>query len=237
MIRFNEKITSLKAESKNTFPALTVEKNPVVLSIDKLSFNQNKRIIEQYSIFSNEAIHMLLDGMIRTYKWPIFFREIQENIEEEMGKYTNSVPHLEIMRVGYSQELGIDTENLVPIRETELFISRMRKIFRSKDLPFLCGALIAFEGIAIEEFEILDKIIIGFCKKGEISLDSLDLTRSYIDGHKDFEIGHESHLIESASSYIEENNFEHVRDGYMNLCMIISNWWINLEKEIKRSES
>jgi hypothetical protein len=227
-----KKIASLKNESKSLFPALTLSGNPMIVDIENLSSYQIRKVIEQYSMFSNEAIHMLLDAMIRSYQWPILFSEIQENIEEEKGKFTEGVPHLEMMRMGYAGELGIDTTSVESFQSTESFLMQMKKIFRSNDLPFLCGALIAFEGVAIEEFAILEEIVKDYCSKSSIPPESLKLTRSYIEGHREFEIGHESHLIESASSYINDTNFDQVREGYMKVCFTIANWWISLYQNI-----
>jgi len=229
------KISQLKEEVKRTHLSLTLSGNPFCLD-EELSVQQLKRVIQQYSVFSNEAIHCLLDAMIRSYEWPIFYKEIEENIEEEKGKFTNGVPHLEMMRKGYLEELKIDTTEVFLGLSTHKFISSLRRIFRSNDLPFLCGAVVSFESVAIEEFHILEKIIKNYCSKREISYEDSTVTRSYVEGHKDFEIEHESHLIESASAYINEENYEKFREGVLTTTECISTWWKELYEEINFSE-
>ncbi len=233
MIRFKEKIQALKKENQRLFPSLTSNGHPVLKIKKQLTEDELKKIIQQYSVFSYEAIHMLLDAMIRCHTWPILCNELQENIEEEKGKFTRGVPHLEIMRQGYLQELRIDTTDVTPLNVTAEFISKMKKTFRGHNVPFLCGALMALEGTAIEEFCIMDQIVNDYCRKAKIPTSELILTKEYIEGHKDFEIGHESHLIESASSYVDENNYSDVKEGYTTVCFLISNWWNGLAMEVE----
>jgi hypothetical protein len=222
-------VIKLKDEISEIFPALTLSKNPVVLNIDQQNSNYLKNIIEQYSLFSAEAIHMLLDASLKSYKWPILCKEIEENIEEEKGKFTDGIPHLEIMRIGYLEELNIDTSTVELNQATFYFLTDMRKIFKNNDLAYIAGALVAFEGIAIEEFHILDKIVKEYCRKNSITLDDSSITMLYINSHKEFEIDHEAHLIEAALTYIDLTNIEEFKKGYRNVCKIMSDWWTRLD--------
>lgn len=219
------------------FKALTVESNPITVNIEAFSDSQLAFIITEYAGFSQEAIHMLLDAMIRSHNWPQLYAEIQENIDEEKGKDTQGVPHLEIMRQGYRIDLGIETEEKDYSEITTAFLRDMRKIFNNKDNAFLAGALLALEGTAIYEFHILDKIIKEYDRrKGSGLLEkSVDtLTNLYIDGHKDFEIGHEAHLREAISPYIHRDNIHKLVKGYLNVCFIMNLWWEQLALESYR---
>jgi hypothetical protein len=222
-------ILKLKNEISEIFSELTLCKNPVVLNIKQQDSQYSKNIIGQYSLFSVEAIHMLLDASIKTYKWPILHKEIEENIEEEKGKFTNGVPHLEIMRTGYLKDLNIDISVITPIQATSYFLTDMRKIFKENNLAYIAGALVAFEGIAIEEFHILDKIVEDYCKKNNIFLSDTSNTILYINSHKEFEIGHEAHLIEAVLPYINTENIKEFKKGYRKVCKVMANWWSCLD--------
>lgn len=222
-------VIKLKDEISEIFPELTLAKNPVVLNIDQQNSIYLKNIIEQYSLFSAEAIHMLLDASLKSYKWPILCKELEENIEEEKGKFTDGIPHLEIMRIGYLKDLSIDTSTVEPNQATSYFLTNMIKIFNNNDLAYLAGALVAFEGIAIEEFYILDEIVKEYCRKNSITLDDSSITMLYINSHKEFEIDHEAHLIEAALTYIDLTNIEEFKKGYRNVCKIMSDWWTKLD--------
>jgi hypothetical protein len=230
-------VIKLKDEISEIFPELTLAKNPVVLNIGQQNSIYLKNIIEQYSLFSAEAIHMLLDASLKSYKWPILYKEIEENIEEEKGKFTDGIPHLEIMRIGYLKDLNIDTSIIEPNQATSYFLTDMRKVFKNNDLAYVAGALVAFEGIAIEEFHILDEIVKGYCKKNSITLDNSSITMIYINSHKKFEIDHEAHLIEATLPYVNLTNIKEFKKGYRNVCKIMSDWWSRLNIHYKSLET
>jgi hypothetical protein len=228
---FDACLDQLKLFSKHNFKALHMESNPVISELSKLSKAQLEFIIREYSGFSNEAIHMLLDAMIRDHDWKKLYEEIQHNIDEEKGQETKGIPHLEMMRQGYKIELGIDTDNVQYSKVTSSFLKEMRRIFRHNDNAFSAGALLAFEGSAIAEFHILDAIVKEFRKKKGIEDENTgrsSLTKSYIEGHKDFEIGHEAHLVESIRQYIDRENINKMVRGYFAVCTTMNTWWEQL---------
>jgi hypothetical protein len=177
---------------------------------------------------------MLVDAMIRDHDWKKLYEEIQENIAEEKGKDTRGIPHLEMMRQGYLKDLGIETEDIEYSAVTQAFLKQMRRIFNNNDNAFSAGALLALEGTAIFEFHILDKIVKEYDRKqgsGKVSDSTVTLTNLYIDGHKDFEIGHEAHLRESIQPYIHEGNIHKMVRGYFNVCLTMNTWWGQLAAE------
>jgi len=188
-------------------------------------------VIKEYSAFSNEAIHMLMDAAIRVHDWEKLVEEVMHNIEEERGLETKKVPHLEMMRVGYMKELNIDTDAVVCSDITASFLKRMRKIFKHNDNAYVAGALLALEGTAIEEFHIVDGIVRSYTENSGLQFQKEWLTNLYIDGHKSFEIGHEQHLLDALSPYINEDNFEKFTLGYKAVCYTMSAWWQQLEQE------
>jgi hypothetical protein len=227
-------VAELRKFSKENFLALHLENNPIVASIKDYTPSQLEFIIKEYSGFSNEAIHMLLDAMIRNHDWKDLYQELQNNIDEEKGQETKGIPHLEMMRQGYKIDLGIDTDDISYSEITNAFLRKMRKIFKNNDNSFSAGALLAFEGTAIAEFHILDRIVKEYKQKkgvGATNENGVSLTKLYIDGHKDFEIGHEAHLMSSIKPYINEKNIHKMIRGYFSVCITMDIWWEQLSIE------
>jgi len=227
---YREALAALKEMTAEWFGELRPETNAIYA--DRLAMHRRslRFVIEQYSVFSREAIHMLLDAMIRNYDWKDLFNEIQENINEERGKFTKDVPHLEMMRRGYMKDLGIDTDNVGYCCATTAFIRKMRTIFNHNDNAFSAGALLAFEGHAIPEFHTIDGIITAYNEQ----LDEKSLTKLYINGHKDFEIEHEAHLLKSIEPYIDETNIKKLCLGYLTVSLTMDIWWKQLAVEVTR---
>lgn len=227
-------LDALKRMISSDFKALTLESNPVTAFIQGYADAQLEFIIREYAGFSQEAIHFLVDALIRNHDWKQLYEEIQENIEEEKGKETRNIPHLEMMRQGYRQELGIETEDVEYSEVTQGFLKKMRKIFNNNDNAFSAGALVALEGTAIFEFHILSKIVREYAqrtRRDSLKESNVSLTALYIDGHKDFEIGHEAHLRNSIRPYIHQGNIHKMVRGYLNVCITMNTWWEQLAAE------
>lgn len=235
---FDSCLSSIKSFISDNFTSLGMKGNDVIQEIELLSKSELSFIIKQYSCFSQESIHMLLNALLRNHDWPLLFEEIQENIDEEKGLETKGIPHLEIMREGYRKDLGleVDFRTLKPTLVTRRFLDDMHYIFNHDDNAFSAGALLAFEGTAIEEFHILDAIIKEYYKKtkGEQSILSNKLTNYYIDGHKLFEIGHEDHLIKAVKPYITPENIQRMVRGYLSVSITMDTWWKQLYFEAKQ---
>jgi len=223
---FEELLSDLR-EARDKFNNLNSSTNIIVDTRAILNTTQLKFVIEQYSVFSKEAIHMLLDAMIRNHDWPELFKELQNNIDEEKGQETKGIPHLEIMRRGYEKDLNILTDEVKINLITKSFINKMRKIFNNNDNAYSAGALLAFEGVAIQEFHIIDKIVKEYDQQNKNLKvqENNTLTNYYINGHKDFEIGHEEHLANSIKPYVTKNNMKKIVTGYLDVCFVISLWW------------
>jgi hypothetical protein len=222
---FEDCMTFLRKVKEDSFTNLVPEGNPVVQNLDKFNKEQVGFTILEYAQFSNEAIHMLLDAMLRNHDWESLREELQENIDEEKGSETKYIPHLEMMRRGYLMDLGLDTDNHNCTLITQNFLNRMRKIFKHNDNAYSAGALLAFEGTAIKEFHILEDIVNKYCELDGRTLDPNSLTKLYIIGHKEFEIGHEEHLKQSIAPHINSENIGKMVKGYLKVCMTMSAWW------------
>lgn len=205
--------------------------NPVVKNLSVFSREQTGFVILEYAQFSNDAIHMLLDAMLRNHDWKKLKEEIQENIDEEKGSETKYIPHLEMMRRGYMMDLCLDTDNHKVSLITQNFLNRMKQIFKHNDNAYSAGALLAFEGTAIKEFHILEDIVNKYCELDNRVLDPKSLTNLYIIGHKEFEIGHEEHLKQAIAPYINEENIGKMIKGYLKVCFTMSTWWEQLALE------
>lgn len=213
------------------FTTLNPEDNAVVRSMMDWDHQQLAFVIVEYSGFSNEAIHMLLDAMIRNHDWPELRKEIEHNIAEEKGSETKNIPHLEMMRQGYRLDLGIETDQVTYSAVTRSFLDKMRGIFKHDDNAYSAGALLAFEGTAIAEFRILDKFVRRYKELLNDDLRKGSLTNLYIDGHKDFEIGHEEGLKNSIAPYINGENIHRFVRGYFAVCLAMAAWWEQLAVE------
>ena len=203
---------------------LIPETNQIVRVLHHLDMKTTEYVLVDYSHLSMEAVHFLLDASLRLWDWPKVRKEIEHNIKEEKGLKTRGVPHLEIMRQGYRNELRIETDGRAMGPATKAFLGKLRKTFRTESKGFLCGALVALEGTAIPEFHTLDKIVTHYCQlNGQTGY--AGKVAEYIDGHKDFEIGHEQGLIDSVERYITpDQQFKFIK-GYLAVCLTLAEWW------------
>jgi len=201
--------------------------NPLIRNLADISADEVKWAIQEYSQFSNEAIHLLLDARVRVHEWKKLAEEIDRNIEEEKGSKTNGVPHLEIARKGYWTGLQFDMNSYEPSEITKDFLTRLKKVVRQKNNSLLAGALLALESVSIPEFYVLDALVNKYRAENEYNEPNIHLA-SYIEGHKLFEVGHKEGLLSAIENYIGANQASQFATGYLAACVAISDWWHSL---------
>jgi hypothetical protein len=231
---YGKRVESLVDGMRRYFPALTQDKNPVIEFLHKFSSPQLRFIIEQYTVFSNAAIHMFLEARIRN-GWASLTEEIVRNMNEEMGVLTAGIPHLELMRRGYLIELGIETDAVVPTAGTHDFIRRMNSLFCSHDNTFLAGALLAFEATAVEEFRMVATILRRY--KGLLggAIEPESLTGRYIAGHvaeeggdraDDPEMEHHLGMVKAiGDNVVGSGGLRRLSRGFLSVCLELNRWW------------
>jgi Domain of Unknown Function with PDB structure (DUF3865) len=213
------------------FPPLMRARNPVISRLESWSQEQLRFIIQEYSGFSNAAIHMFLEARIRNH-WQALSREIVRNMDEEMGVLTRGIPHLELMRHGYREELGIETEGLRYSAVTSDFIHRMTRLFCSGDNTYLAGVLLAFEGTAVEEFRIVETMLRRYKALAGGSINADSMTGLYIAGHvapdgadQDPEMDHCEGMIDAVGASLVNRSLRPLVQGFLAVCLELSRWW------------
>jgi hypothetical protein len=199
--------------------------NVILRNLDELSKEELKTIIVNYTGFTNFSIHCLLDCAVRLHQWRYMQKAALDNITEELGRETDNVPHLELMRYGFRNELGIETENQEYMHCTHEFFDQLKYLLNARNKAALTGALCAFEGIAVPEFHILCPIVEKFIGR---ELDPEWESYRYIEGHKTFEIGHEQDLLNNAALYITQEHYADFKIGYQAMVVAFDAWWTNL---------
>lgn len=212
--------------------SLQRNQNPLIKNLDSLTADDIKFVIQEYSQFSHEAIHLLLDARIRVHEWKKLTEEIDRNIDEEKGSQTSGVPHLEMARKGYLSGFNFDTNGYEPSEMTKVFLTSLKKVVRRKNNPYLSGVLLALESVSIPEFYVLDALVAKYmdCSGRE---PNTNLT-NYIEGHKLFEVGHKEGLVKALDSYIGVDQATEFSSGYLTACGALSEWWHNLAKLLKK---
>jgi hypothetical protein len=237
-------VVSLLQTMQQQFPALTQERNPVIANLARWTPSELAFIIQEYSGFSNAAIHMFLEARIRNH-WPALTKEIIRNMEEEMGTLTNGIPHLELMRYGYRVELGLETDSLRHTAITEGFIDRMSALFRERDNARLAGVLLAFETTAVDEFHIVQRMLHRYKELigAEITPDSL--TGRYIAGHvvpetpdpaDDPEMDHYLGMVKAVEANVADKDLQSLVQGFLSVCLELNCWWELLAFEALHKE-
>ncbi|WP_020190434.1 DUF3865 domain-containing protein [Pseudomonas putida] len=221
------------------YSSLHVWRNPVVTNLECMGVSDIEFILQEYSGFSNDSIHLFHDSLIRL-QWSEVKAEVERNLSEEMGILTNGIPHLELMRVGYKQDLGVETENIAYTQCTEMLLSKMRKIFRTSDNAYLCGALLALEATATDEFKGVEIILRTLKRKidgGVIPSDSL--TGEYILGHvsespdgSNPEDDHYAGMRDSIGKYINKDNSASFVRGFVATCTALNTWWESIAIQV-----
>lgn len=212
--------------------ALSRKHNPILKRINNTKERELKDIISNYSCLSNRAIHYLTTALIYSYQWEKLYKEIEDNIEEEKGSKTKGIPHLHMMREGYNKELGIDTSRVKPFLCTKKFLDNMNAIFLTDNVPYVAGAVLAFESLAIEEFHIIDQIIQKYLSFKNKQIHGM--TKEYIDGHKLFELDHSSRLERAIMYHTDSKSANIVRSGYLDVCYEMNDWWIKMNSKTEK---
>lgn len=230
------KYTALFAELKDSIRGTALDRkcNPI-LQLDNLNSLDYKLIIQDYSCLSNRAIQFLASALVYSYGWDHVYKEIEGNIEEEKGKFTDGVPHLIIMRNGYLNELGINTSRIAPMECTKTFLYNMSDIFIDNNPAYVAGAALAFESVAIEEFHILEQIVSNYLATKGRKLGGL--TKMYIDGHQKFEIEHSQNLEKAIAQHLDEEHVIYLREGYEAVRYEMDVWWRSMANEIERNKN
>jgi hypothetical protein len=235
-------VAALLQSMREQFPALMQDGNPIAANLDWWDESDLRFIIQEYSGFSNAAIHMFLEARIRNH-WPALRDEIDRNMDEELGVLTAGIPHLELMRYGYRVELGIETDDLQHTAATRDFIDRMIALFRSRDNIQLAGVLLAFEGTAVEEFRIVERVLHRFSQLSGTEIASTSLTGQYIAGHvvpgtvdpdNDPELSHYRGLVDAVAANIGDSDLRPLVRGFWSICLELNRWWEQLAFEALR---
>lgn len=226
-------VEALVDQMRRGFPALTEDHNPVRANLAGWDRGSLKFIIQEYAAFSNAAIHMFLEARIRNH-WAALTDEIIHNMDEEFGDLTRGVPHLELMRYGYLEELGIETEDVGISAGTRDFIDRMMRLFRDPDNAFLAGALLAFETTAVDEFRVVDKMLRQYRALGGGEIAASSLTGQYIAGHVasgvevggiDPEMEHYQGMVRAIGAGMEGQDRSILARGFLAVCLELNHWW------------
>ena len=238
-LMFDELACELEKLISDKYGALNVDSNPAVANLNVWSKEDIEFLIKEYSGFSNDSIHFFYDALIYL-EWDGVKAEVQRNLAEEMGALTKGVPHLVLMRRGYKQELGVETEGVQYSTCTEQLLKKMRAVFRSSNNAYLCGALLALEATATFEFKGVEKILRALKHKtngGEINADSL--TGEYIFGHvvdalsgENPEDGHYVGIRSAIGAYITPEKSETLIKGFVVVCTALNSWWENITIEV-----
>lgn len=232
-------VPQLEAIINDAYGALRTDLNPAITNLPNWDVDDIKFLVKEYSGFTNESIHMFHDATIRL-KWDGVKDEIARNVSEEMGALTNGVPHLELMRQGYRDELGVQTEDVEYSACTQGFLNKMKQIFRSTNNAYTCGALLAFEATATFEFKAVEKILRTLKSRldnGVIADDSI--TGKYILGHvsdappgENPEDDHYDGMRRAIGNYIDHGNAKDVIRGFVAVCTALNAWWEQLSIEV-----
>jgi hypothetical protein len=238
-LMFDELACELEKLISHKYGALNVDTNPAVVNLNDWKKEDIEFLVKEYSGFSNDSIHLFYDALIHL-EWDGVKAEVQRNLAEEMGSLTKGVPHLVLMRRGYKQELGVETEGVQYSACTEQLLNKMRAVFRSSNNAYLCGALLALEATATFEFKGVEKILRALKHRidgGEINADSL--TGEYILGHvadaptgENPEDDHYAGMRSAIGTYITPEKGEALTKGFVAVCTALNSWWENITIEI-----
>lgn len=231
-------VQKLEALISDVYGSLKTDTNPVIINLPNWDAEDLKFLVQEYSGFSNESIHMFHDATIRL-QWDGVKVEVARNVAEEMGALTNGIPHLELMRRGYREDLGVETDGVDYSACTRGFLQRMRGFFRNNNNAFVCGALLAFEATATYEFKGVEKILktLKARQGGHIEKDSL--TGIYIQGHVadtapggNPEDDHYAGMRTAIGKYITPENASDLIRGFVAVCTALNSWWEQLAVEV-----
>lgn len=236
---FDGCVRSLLAGARDAFPALWSATNPVLLLLDELGAEDVQFLIQEYSGFSNASVHMLFEARIRNH-WPSLREELVRNLDEELGLLADAVPHLELMRYGYRGELDIETDGVDHSLATAEFIEKMYRLFRHRDNGYLAGVLLAFEGVAVEEFRIVERLLQRRQELLGLNLSKQSLTIRYVAGHvspggspadEDPELSHFQGMMEAVGADARRADLAPLVHGFLAVAFELNRWWENLARE------
>lgn len=180
-------------------------------------------------------------------------RELARNVAQESGRGTAGIPHVEILKLGLSRDLGIDASNVHGSVATETFIAALREGM-SRNASFALGQTFALEASAVPELAyVVGPAINAYARSlrysppivaealkedGTYPLPTLrtkakaramPMSAWFALHVRDFEVGHRDLLRVHAKTFLErDGDAEQFRAGFINVLDLMDAWWTAL---------
>jgi hypothetical protein len=231
-------VSRLRTLVRRHFRNLTAESNCIATGLPELSSPEVAFVLLDYSRWLRETIRLFMD-----MRWRIEFEGVQEeidrNLEEELGATTSGVPHLQLMRRGFRSDLQLDTDTHRESPVTRQLLDSVRDIFDQAGQAFLCGALLAFEFVATEEFKVIQLLIQRRTRDIGGTLAPTSPVRAYVSAHialdsaqRHPEDRHFEALDTAIGAYVGDKDRAEFGQGFLAVCFALETWWDALASEV-----
>ena len=252
-IELKEFLSGLRGAMKHDYTAVNRRKNPIALQLPALGMDELMYVAGQYAIFPKNIVSFLsaASETAKQHGYTAIHEELERNIGEERGSKTAGIPHYDLLVRETAAEFGhafgyapaADLEADLRALETgpamDRFVKKMKEITTNEDLEYAIGATYALEASASPELVIVWDVLNALHLKAYGSALPVESgLAEFVKMHLlDFEVGHEVHLREALSGYVQAvEQQDRFRNGFHDTILAMELLWFGLRDECQTRE-
>ena len=206
--------------------ALDPNRNPVTRSLPIQSSHRLRRVVEEYTHFSRDIVHLLRRARLSLSAWPLVAEELRRNIQEELGN-SSGESHFQLLSRGLNEEFGISTRELTPRPYTKDFLHFCHLCMESRCVAYHAGSAYALEATAVSEIRALQTVANELSIRTNMrSLIPRGALASFLDLHISvFEPEHQHQLQLAISAHISDHEHAEFQLGFTDTVSAMDCWW------------
>jgi hypothetical protein len=252
MSLFTESVNRVDQKLSTQYVAMSETENPVIrgLVVGSLSTQKLGSILGQYSILPARIVEFLSIGAERLGQWPKVRKELERNIDEELGGRTGAKSHYDILQDALMREVRLEVVDTKPSTATSEFMECVKSGLLNQPEAFVAGIIYGLEASAIPELTVVAKLINHYAsligekapidvtamsRRSEQRSDkdmgaSLKLDTFFAFHLQDFEIGHRNGLENSLKCYVQDPDCRLFEAGFEYVLEAMERWWGELAR-------
>ncbi len=209
--------------------------------------------LRQYCRLPEVIVSLLLAAHAHFPRRSGVAKELARNVGQESGLGTAGIPHVEILKLGLSRDLGINASAVEGNEATEAFIAALREGM-SRNASFALGQAFALEASAVPELsQVVGPAINAYARfvgrpepiaaealredgiyplpklRSKAQARAMPMSDWFALHVKDFEVGHRDLLRVHAKMFLQRNgDVEEFQSGFNNVLDLMDTWWLAL---------
>lgn len=239
--QFTNKMKQLRLIVKNSI--IPPQRNPLLKQIEKLDnkAEPSMEFLKDYFSFPIRIVGILTRAKNQMKSYPLVHKELERNINEEMGKYRipqkikkqlpeGNFTHADIFHYSILL-LGINLKDHTISLETNNFLNSLESQFVGNIISErVAGSIAAIEHSASVELKNIRRLVFNIDQAK-----NQQLIRDFFDLHTIVEKDHDCGLENALIYYIKnENRIRLFEEGFLEVISAMESWWEQLAIRAKK---